>query len=65
MIKPQLRQMLEDRIAIKATRKLRRYITPSEVSKFFMSNRGNIENTHQTYIKDLDKLINDYLESIK
>lgn len=65
MIRPEVRKLLEDRIAIKATQKLRRYITPPEISKFFMRNRGNIENTYTDYIKALDKLINEYLEDLK
>ena len=65
MIKPQVRQLLEDRIAIKATQTLRRHITFSEISSFFMRNRGDIERTHRAYIKTLDKMINEYLEGIK
>lgn len=57
--------MLEDRLSIKSTQRLKRHITAIELSKFFMQNRGKIENIHKTYLKELDKLINDYLEGLK
>ena len=65
MIKPDLRKLLEDRITIKATQKLKRHISIPELSKFFMHNRGKVENAHTDYLKALDVIINEYLEAIK
>lgn len=65
MIKPELRKLIEDRLSIKATQKLKRYISIPELSQFFMRNRGKVENAHKDYIKSLDKIINEYLEGIE
>ena len=65
MINPELRNLLEDRIVIKATQRLRRHLTYTELISFFTKRRGKIESTHHQYIKDLDAIINDYLEELK
>lgn len=56
------RKLIEDRLSIKATQRLRRYITPREVSQIFISKNYAIENIEKEFIKQLDKVINEFLE---
>ena len=58
-------KLLEDRLYIKATQQLRRHLTPKEFREFFIKNKYKLESTQRQLIKDLDKLINEFLESLK
>ncbi len=64
-MKPSLRQMVEDRIYVKATQVLRRRITQRELSTFFIHNTTALEKTYQQFEKELDKVLEAYLEKIK
>lgn len=65
MPKIKLRQRIEDRLAIKATQRLRRRITTKEATLFFLHNRGKLDNVEIEYNKKIDQIINDYLETLK
>lgn len=65
MIRSSTRKRLEDRISIKATQRIRRKITNKEQAMFFVRNRGNIEKLEAKFDRDMDKIINEYLESLK
>lgn len=59
---PGIRKMLEDRLAIKSTQKLKRHIQPREIAQFFTNNKYKLDTIETKFIKDLDKLLNDFLE---
>ena len=56
------RKLLEDRLIIKTTQRLRRHIQPREISQFFVNNKYKIDKLETEFIKSLDKLINEFLE---
>lgn len=62
---PKLRQMLEDRLTIKATQVLRRRITTKELTVFFIKHTHDAERIEQEFTKQLDKLLEKYLEDIR
>jgi hypothetical protein len=64
MLSPELRDLVTDRVSIKATRKLRRKITPSEISQLLRKYQGKLINTEKQYIKEIDKIINTFLEDL-
>lgn len=65
MIKPELRKTLEDKLVIRATQKLSRHLTHTELITFFTKNRGRLENLQEQYQRDLNRTIREYLEGLK
>ncbi len=65
MSKFTLKKKIEDRLFIKATQRLRRKISTKEVIMFFLHNRGAIETLESRYNKEIDTIINTYLDKIK
>lgn len=57
-----LRKIIEDRLVIKTTQKLRRHIQPREITQFFINNKYKIEKADTEFLKTMDKLINEFLE---
>lgn len=57
-----LRKIIEDRLVIKTTQKLRRHIQPREITQFFINNKYKIEKVETEFLKAMDKLINEFLE---
>ena len=61
-MKDNTRKLVEDRLVIKATQRLRRHIQPRELARFFSLNNYQIDKLETEFIKSLDKLINEFLE---
>lgn len=61
-MKDNTRKMVEDRIIIKATQRLRRHIQPRELSQFLVNNKYQIDKLETEFIKGIDKLILEFLE---
>ena len=57
-----LRKIIEDRLVIKTTQKLRRHIQPREITQFYINNKYKIEKVETEFLKAMDKLINEFLE---
>lgn len=57
-------KMIEDRISIKVTQRLRRKPKPTDYSKFFTKNRYKIQSLEAKLIKDIDDLIKEYMNEI-
>ena len=55
------RKLIEDRLVIKATQRLRRHIKPKEIGLFFSKNNYKIDSIEREFIKAIDKTINEFL----
>lgn len=62
---PMLRQILEDRLSIKCTQTVKRHITHRELATFFIKNTHYVDKVYKEFIRELDVLIELYLEGLK
>lgn len=62
MIRPTLRKILEDRLAIKSTQYRKRHIKHDEFREFFRKKQGKIENADQDFMRELDKIIKEFFD---
>lgn len=57
--------MIEDRLTIKTTQRLKRHISSVDIKKFFTKKRYDLMKVEEKFIKDIDEVIKEFLEEIK